>query len=96
MREAIFILLVILFLLAWTAFRYRKQIAGMIGFARMIREAKENLTQGATQMRVESQQPVPLVNCSKCGTWVPQKKARRIGEIFVCSDDCELMARAPR
>ncbi|MBK6751448.1 MAG: hypothetical protein IPG67_15990 [Acidobacteria bacterium] len=39
MREALIILAVLLVLLALTAFKYRKQIAAVIGFGRMIREA---------------------------------------------------------
>ena len=42
MRDAIFILFVIFVLFGLTALRYRKQIAGMIGVARMIKDAKAN------------------------------------------------------
>ena len=87
MREAIFILLVVFGLLALTALRYRKQIAGMIGLARMLKEAKQKITQGSNQIRGQ-EKSVPLVNCSKCGIWVPQSKARRVGDIFFCSDQC--------
>lgn len=88
MREAIFILLIVFGLFALTALRYRKQIAGMIGFARMLKDAKENLGQGAGQIRGRTEKSVPLVNCSKCGVWVPQSKARKVGEMFYCSDEC--------
>lgn len=88
MREAIFILLIVFGLFALTALRYRKQIAGMIGFARMLKDAKENLGQGAGQIRGGTEKSVPLVNCSKCGVWVPQSKARKVGEMFYCSDEC--------
>lgn len=88
MKEALVILLVILGLLAWTAFRYRKQISGMIGFARMLKDAKGNFTQDADQIAGKAGKSVPLVNCSKCDVWVPQNKARKVGEIFFCSDRC--------
>ncbi len=88
MREAIFILLVIFGLLAWTAFRYRKQIAGMIGFARMLKEAKDGLSSGPRQIKNPGEKGIPLVNCSKCGVWVPQNKARKVGDVFFCSDEC--------
>ena len=94
MREAIFILLVVFGLLALTALRYRKQIAGMIGFARMLKETKENLGQGAGKIRGTVEKSIPLVNCSKCGVWVPQNKAKKMGDIFFCSDECVLLARA--
>ena len=41
MRDAIFILFVALILLGITAIKYRKQIAGMIGVARMLKEAAQ-------------------------------------------------------
>lgn len=89
MREALFILLVILVLLGLTAFRYRKAIAGMVGFAKMLKEAKQGLQSpaGAKPVR-EPERSAVLVNCVKCGVWVPQSKARKRGEVFYCSDDC--------
>ena len=87
-KEALFILLVIVALLALTAVRYRKQIAGMIGFARLLKEAKQNFAQGSNNIRGTAEKSVPLVNCSKCGVWVPQNKARKIGNDFYCSDEC--------
>ena len=93
MREAIFILLVVLGLFALTVFRYRKQIAGVIGFARMLKETKENLGHGSGQIRGNAEKSIPLVNCSKCGVWVPQNKARKMGDIFYCSDECVRIQR---
>jgi hypothetical protein len=74
-REAFFILLVIVGLLALTAVRYRKQIAGMIGIARMLREAKN--AGGLAQPTKKEQRSAQLVNCSACGIWVPADKAKR-------------------
>ena len=88
MREGFFILLVVFGLLALTALRYRKQIAGMIGLARMLKEAKENITSGSNTIQSDNSKSVALVNCSKCGVWVPQNKARKVGDIFFCSDEC--------
>ena len=86
MREAFFILLVVSILAALTAVKYRKQIAGMIGFARMLKEAKQNITQGSNNIRGSVEKSVPLINCSKCGVWVPQNKAKKVGDVFFCSD----------
>ncbi len=85
-KEALFILLVVCILAALTAVKYRKQIAGMIGFARMLKEAKQNFAQGSNSIRGTTEKSVPLVNCSKCGVWVPQNKARKVGDVFFCSD----------
>ena len=86
MREAFFILLVVSILAALTAVKYRKQIAGMIGFARMLKEAKQNITQGSNNIRGSVEKSVPLINCSKCGVWVPQNKAKKVGDVYFCSD----------
>ena len=85
MKEAFFILLVVCILAALTAVKYRKQIAGMIGFARMLKEAKQNITQGSNTIRGSVEKSVPLINCSKCGVWVPQNKAKKVGDVFFCS-----------
>ncbi|MFT3745276.1 MAG: PP0621 family protein [Pyrinomonadaceae bacterium] len=88
MREALFIILVVLILLAWTAFRYRKQISSILGFARMLQDAKSQMTAGPRQIQQNQEKGIPLVNCSKCAVWVPQSKARKVGELFYCSDEC--------
>ncbi len=88
MREGFFILLVIFSLLAWTAFRYRKQISSLIGFARMLKETKDSVTKRSKTISRESEKSIPLVNCAKCGIWVPMSKAVKTGDIFYCSDEC--------
>lgn len=84
MREFIIILAVILVLLALTAVKYRKQIAGLIGVARMLKEAKDAVRQNS--FRGEDARSVQLVNCSECGVWVPQDKAIKAGNGFICSE----------
>ncbi len=93
MRDAIFILLVAAILFGLTALRYRKQIVGMIGVARMLRDAKANIGQRSGNLARDPEKSIPLVNCSKCGVWVPQNKARKIGDIFFCSDECVQMQK---
>ena len=85
MKEALFILLVVSVLAALTAVRYRKQIAGIIGVARMFKDARANLTTHTQQVQSQNEKSIPLVNCSKCGVWIPQNKARKFGDEFVCS-----------
>jgi hypothetical protein len=86
MREALFILVILLVLAALTAIRYRKQIAGMIGMARMLKEAKQNINIASSNLKREPEKSIPLVNCSKCGVWIPQNKAIKAGDVFVCSN----------
>ena len=86
MKEVLFILLVVFILAATTALRYRKQIAGMIGFAKMLKEAKQNLTQDPSNRLRPEEKGIPLVNCSKCGVWIPQTKAVKVGDLYLCSN----------
>ncbi|HVF46532.1 MAG TPA: hypothetical protein VNA17_03100 [Pyrinomonadaceae bacterium] len=89
MREIFFILLVVFVILALTAIRYRKQIAGMIGLARMLRQAKRSAAERVQTFPKEIQATNPLVNCSKCDIWVPQAKAVKFRDGFICSKVCE-------
>lgn len=94
--EILFILLVIVVLFALTAIRYRKQIAGMIGLARMLRQVKKAAKEGAAaSLPVNETKPNTLVNCSKCDIWVPQNKAVKFREGFICSHECQ-NAKAPK
>lgn len=87
MREFIIIIAVILVLLALTAVKYRKQIAGLIGLAKMLKDAKDAVRQ--TTLRGQGAPSEQLVNCAKCGVWVPQDKAKKIRDgYFYCSDEC--------
>ena len=90
MREALFILLVIVILTVFTAYKYRKQIRAVREFWRMAKDMR----QMHNQVRREVEEPKPvapgkLVNCSKCGTWVPEDRAIKLGRTSVfCSSNC--------
>ena len=88
MKEAIFVLVVIAALIALTAFRYRRQIKTVIGVWRMLRSAKNG--RAANQMDEAKETAAgPLVNCAKCGTWVPKSTAMRVPpKLFYCSRAC--------
>lgn len=83
MREALFILVVVAILLALTAIRYRKQIVGILEFGRALKDAKDAAV-GGRQINAEPAKG-QLVNCSKCGVWVPENKAVRQGTKVYCS-----------
>ena len=83
MKEGALILLVILVLLGLTAIRYRKQISGLIGIARMLKDVKEQT--GRPRAVQAEQSGVQLVNCSNCGVWVPQNKALSRNGKYFCS-----------
>lgn len=89
MGKALFILIVILLVFGFVMIRFRRQIAGVIGIAKALKETQQAATQATSQLRNNaSEKSIPLVNCSKCGVWVPQAKARKMGELFFCSDAC--------
>ena len=88
MRESLVILFVIALLFALTAFRYRKQIAAVYSFWGALRDAQEK--NSITQMpETASTDEGPLVNCAKCGKWVPETQSIRLGtRMFYCSSAC--------
>jgi len=89
MREAIFILLVLLVLLGLTAYRYRRQIGVVMEFWRMTKSMRK--MQRPDDGRIETKADVngKLVNCAKCGTWVPESRAIRLGgNSYYCSGVC--------
>lgn len=89
MRAALFILVVVMILMAWTAIRYRKQIASVIGFVRMIREGVSSTTGPRDTKEMKAAVPNELVSCSKCGVWVPHDRAIRFdAKTYYCSKDC--------
>ena len=98
MKEAFVILVVIGVVLLLTAVRYRKQIAAGMQIWRSMKAMRETLNQQSGK-RVASQ-PVDsgkLVNCAKCGTWVPEQRAitLRDGSSF-CSSGCLESVVTPR
>lgn len=89
MKEAIFILLVLLALLALTAYRYRRQIRSVMEFWRSIQALRSGSRPEQSRINEEPAAKGPLVNCQKCGTWVSEDKAVRLGRsAFYCSTGC--------
>jgi hypothetical protein len=88
MKEAFFILFVIAVILGLTAVRYRKQIAAMLHIWRSLKSMRDQVKE--RQVRPQEATPAgPLVNCAKCGTWVPEQKAIQLrGGTFYCSSSC--------
>ena len=90
MKEALVILTIIGVLFVLTAVRYRKQIAAGIQIWRSMKAMREQINQ-RNRKKVE-QQPVnsgKLVNCAKCGTWIPEERAIKLrGGTSFCSTAC--------
>lgn len=89
MKEVLFILAVLLVLAALTAYRYRRQISAVLEFMNQVKMIREGMKK--PQERIP-EQPVakgPLVHCQKCGSWVPEERAIRLGRTAVfCSAQC--------
>ncbi len=87
MKEAIFIFIVILALAALTAFRYRRHILSALEFYRAIQGIRERSPR--QQMPDQPADKGPLAPCQKCGTWVPEDRAIRLGgSAIYCSSKC--------
>ena len=89
MKEALVILVVLAIILALTAVRYRRQIAGVIQIWRTLKSAREQIKKTSGSVKEEPVLAGRLVNCAKCGTWVPEQKAINLrGGVFYCSSAC--------
>jgi hypothetical protein len=88
MREAFVILFVIALLLGLTAFKYRKQVIAAYRFWGMLRDVQKK--NSSSQMPEPAVGELgPLVNCAKCGKWVPETQSIRLGtRMFYCSSAC--------
>ena len=90
MKEAVVILAVMGVLVILTAVRYRRQIAAGIEIWRSMKAVRDRLKQQSGKS-VEAK-PVDggkLVNCAKCGTWVPEQSAIKLrGGGSFCSSKC--------
>lgn len=89
MREALVVLIVLLILIALTAYRYRRQIGTMINVGKMIRDAASGNVNRREAINAEPVASGNLVSCTKCATWVPEAKAIKFGgNTFFCTDAC--------
>ena len=90
MKEALVILVVFGVVLLLTAVRYRKQIAAGVQIWRSMKAMRDEFKQQSG--KTVGPKPVDagkLVNCAKCGTWVPEQRAIKLrsGSYF-CSSTC--------
>ena len=89
MKDAVFILLVILVVFAMTAARYRRQISTLIQMWRMLKGASQRSPKEESASGELGDRALPLVNCSKCSRWVSENEAIRVGTgNYFCSREC--------
>lgn len=89
MKEAFVILLVLLILAALTAYRYRKGLMAMLNIWRTLQAVRQSGRPANNRIQDEPATAGPLVNCPKCGTWVPEEKAIKLGRsAYYCSTKC--------
>lgn len=96
MREIIFILFVVAILMAMTAIKYRRQIVTLITIWKQFQAMRVGLpTKSNAPKPIEPERGIKLVNCSRCGKWIPENAARRhSATTFVCVERCAAKARA--
>jgi hypothetical protein len=90
MREAIFILVILLLLFGLTAYRYRRQIKFALEIWRTMKGVRE------IQSKAKHSDPIEppaakgeLVNCGRCGKWTPISTSIKFGPtIYYCSTNC--------
>lgn len=89
MREALFILVVLLVLAGLTAYRYRRQIRFGLELWRTMKGVRELHAQNSQQEADVPPAKGELVSCSKCGKWTPAAASIKFGpRIFYCSTNC--------
>ena len=89
MKEALFIFIVLIALAGLTAYRYRRQLMAVANLWRTLQSIRQTGRRTGDQIRDEPAAAVPLVNCPKCGTWVPEEKAIKLGRsAYYCSTKC--------
>jgi hypothetical protein len=89
MKEALLILAVLLVLAALTAYRYRRQISAVLEFMHQVKAIREGIKRPLEPTPVEPISKGPLVHCQKCGSWVPEERAVKLGRSAIfCSAKC--------
>jgi hypothetical protein len=91
MIKVLVVLVLLLFLLAMIAVRYRRQIKTGIEIFKMFRQMRAGSVNASQERQIRKQEDLanaPLVKCIKCGTWVPQPKAMKLGGNTYCSAVC--------
>lgn len=84
------ILGLILLVIILIASRYRKQIQMGLYVFRMFRKMRQMNQTPEKQINTKAETgDGTLVNCAKCGTWIPQNKAIKLRSgVFYCSSNC--------
>ena len=89
MKWLIVIALIVVIAL-FVANRYRKQIQMALYVFRMFRKMRQMNKSEEKQINTAANaNDTALVNCAKCGTWIPQNKALKLRSgVFYCSSNC--------
>ncbi len=89
MREALVVLAIILITLGLTAIKYRRQIKGMIEMWRALGEIRRGTIGNRRNAPEEIKSGGKLVNCAKCGRWIPETAGVKLGKsTVVCASEC--------
>jgi len=95
MRDALFILVVMVILLALTAIKYRRQVIAMVQFYKQVKAVQTKMNQtGIGRSQVDGDRGIQLIKCSRCQKWIPQTEA--MGDVSkpMCAKGCKLTTSA--
>ena len=84
------ILVILFFVVALIAIRYRRQIAMGIRILKMFRQMQQvgKTTEKKTE-KLKNSKDTQLVRCERCGKWTPQQEAMNLrSKTFYCSSKC--------
>ena len=88
MIKVLFILFILLVVLGMVAIRYRKQVVMGIEVWKAFKKMRQAARPPEKQVQAPENVNSPLVKCVKCGTWVPDANAIRLGSNKYCSGAC--------
>jgi hypothetical protein len=90
MTKFLVIAFLIIVLLGLILLRFRKQIQTALYVLRMFRQMR-NVNQPKVEKTIEKTERSTgkLVRCARCGTWIPEITAMKLGaKSFYCSANC--------
>lgn len=92
MTKFLVITFLILVLLGLVLLRFRKQIQTALYVLKMFRQMRQKMNEPRAEKTIEKTEKPgggQLVRCARCGTWIPETSAMKLGgKTFYCSANC--------
>jgi len=92
MTKFLVIIFLVLVFSGLVLLRFRKQIQTAMYVLRMFRQMRRANQQPTTEKTIEKQEKPAggkLIRCARCGTWIPETSAMKLGaKTYYCSANC--------